>query len=265
MRRTQSKQSTALIARASSNRPPSQPSQPPQSPPLSAFDPKSNGGEEAAMKDVILRAFPSRCFFGERSLFPAWHTTGMCVVLRRPCVEFRYLKLMIILERRNLLQRVWTQLLTELSAIRRMRRSHKSLPAGSVITASPSRSKKIVSVAASHKLIRINVQRPTRPSVPPSAIVPAAGLFRSIPVGSRVRNFTHPRQRERRVSLPERQRARRHNPGHTGRSAGAAYDDSPSTGNALLRRGWRGVLYFSTCSLWAGFCAAQGANAGGEP
>jgi hypothetical protein len=50
--------------------------------------------------------FLSRRFFREPSLFPAWHTTGMCVVLRRPCVEFRYLKLMIILERRNLQQRV---------------------------------------------------------------------------------------------------------------------------------------------------------------
>ena len=64
---------------------------------------------------------------------------------------------------------------------------------------------KIVSVAAPHKLIRINAQRPTRPNISPSAIVPAAGLFRSIPVRFRVRNFTHTRKRERRVPLPEQQ------------------------------------------------------------
>jgi hypothetical protein len=39
-------------------------------------------------------------------------------------------------------------------------------------------------------------------------------------------------------------------------------DELSSTGNALLRRGWRGVLYFSTCSLWAGFCAAEGSRRG---
>jgi len=120
---------------------------------------------------------------------------------------------------------------------------------------------KIASVAASHKLIRINAlrQRLTIPQLyrPPDCF----GRFPSVSVSAILRTHANTNAE----FLSPSGKGRDGNTQGTGRSAGATYDDSASTGNALLRRGWRGVLYFLTCSLWAGFCAAQGANAGGEP